>query len=59
MDEATLEIISAVASTCDVTDGEALPDLLNDISDNVAQVCADGAYDQRNGNVRVTITAVL
>lgn len=47
VDEATLEIISAVASTSDVTDGEALPDLLNDVLDNVEQVSADGAYDQR------------
>jgi len=47
VDEATLEIVAAVASTNAVTDGAALPDLLADVSGEVAQVSADGAYDQR------------
>jgi hypothetical protein len=47
MDEATLKIISVVASTNDVIDAEALPDLLQDVPGEIEQVSADGAYDQR------------
>jgi hypothetical protein len=47
VDEATLEIIGAVASTNDVRDAEALPDLLHDVPGEIDQVSADGAYDQR------------
>lgn len=46
-DEATLEIISVVASTNDVSDAEALPELLKDAPGEIEQVSADGAYDQR------------
>ena len=46
-DQATLEIISVVASTNDVSDAEALPDLLEDAPGKIEQVSADGAYDQR------------
>jgi Transposase DDE domain len=46
-DEATLEIISVVASTNDVSDAEVLPDLLEDVPGEIKQVSADGAYDQR------------
>lgn len=46
-DEATLEIISVVASTNDVSDAEALPDLLQDAPGKIEQVSADGGYDQR------------
>jgi IS5 family transposase len=46
-DEATMEIISVVASTNDVSDAEALPDLLQDVPGEIEQVSADGAYDQR------------
>jgi hypothetical protein len=46
-DEATLEIISVVASTNDVSDAEALPELLQDVPGEIEQVSADGAYDQR------------
>ena len=46
-DEATLEIVSVVASTNDVSDAEALPDLLQDAPVEIEQVSADGAYDQR------------
>jgi IS5 family transposase len=46
-DEATLEIVSVVASTNDVSDAEALPDLLDDAPVEIKQVSADGAYDQR------------
>src|SRR5499433_2898507 len=47
IDEATLEIVSVVASTNDVIDAEALPDLLQDVPGEIEQVSADGAYDQR------------
>ena len=46
-DQATLEVISAVASTNDLSDAVALPDLLQDLPDEVEQVSADGAYDRR------------
>jgi hypothetical protein len=46
-DEATLEVISAVASTNDLSDAEALPELLWDVPGEIEQVSADGAYDQR------------
>ncbi|MEM9152760.1 MAG: IS5 family transposase [Cyanobacteria bacterium P01_F01_bin.3] len=47
VDEETGEILTAVASTNDVTDGEALPELLDAIDGDIEQVSADGAYDQR------------
>lgn len=46
-DEATLEIVSVLATTNNVSDGEAFPDLLKNTPDAVSQVSADGAYDQR------------
>lgn len=47
VDQATLEIVSAVASTNNLSDAEALPDLLADVPGAIEQVSADGAYDQR------------
>ncbi len=47
VDETTLEIVSAVASTNNVSDAEVLPDLLDDVPGTIEQVSADGAYDQR------------
>jgi hypothetical protein len=47
VDEATLEIVSVVTSTNDVSDAEALSDLLQDVPGTIEQVSADGAYDQR------------
>jgi len=47
VDQATLEIISVVTSTNDVSDAEALPDLLQEVPGEIQQVSADGAYDQR------------
>lgn len=47
VDEATLEIISLVASTNDVSDAAVLPDLLAGVPGEIAQVSAAGAYDQR------------
>ncbi len=47
VDETTLEIVSAVASTNDISDAEVLSDLLEDVPGKIEQVSADGAYDQR------------
>jgi hypothetical protein len=47
VDESSFEIISACATTNNVSDGEVLPDLINDVSGPISQVSADGAYDQR------------
>lgn len=47
VDEATLEIVSAVASTNDISDAEVLPALLESVPGEIAQLSADGAYDQR------------
>jgi hypothetical protein len=47
VDAATLEIVSAVASPNDLSDGAALPNLLADVEGEAAQVSADGAYDRR------------
>lgn len=47
VDEATGEILAAVVSTNDVSDGQVLPDILDAIEDDIQQVTADGAYDQR------------
>jgi hypothetical protein len=47
VDEATGEILVAVASTNNVSDGEVLPEMMDAIEDEIEQVSADGAYDQR------------
>jgi hypothetical protein len=47
VDEATGEIVAAVASEAGVSDDEALPDLLALVKGEVGQVSADGAYDKR------------
>lgn len=47
VDEATGEILMAVVSTNDISDGSVLPDILDGIEDELEQVSADGAYDQR------------
>jgi hypothetical protein len=47
VDEATGEILASVVSTNDIHDGEVLPDILSAIDDEIEQVSADGAYDQR------------
>lgn len=46
-DEANLEIISAYATSNNLSDGEMLPRLLAGLSEEVTQISADGAYDQR------------
>lgn len=48
VDEATGEILAVVVTTNDITDGAVLPDILDGIEDELEQVSADGAYDQRS-----------
>src|SRR5204863_377467 len=48
VDEATGEIVAAVASEAGVTDDAALPDLLEQVPGEIRQVSADGAYDKRH-----------
>jgi len=47
VDEATGEIVAAVASAAGVSDDEVLPDLLAQVQQAIRQVSADGAYDKR------------
>jgi len=47
VDEATGEIVAAVASEATVSDDEALPDLVAQVQGEIHQVSADGAYDKR------------
>lgn len=46
VDEATGEIVAAVASEAGVTDDDALPDLLGQVPGEIRQVSTDGAYDK-------------
>ena len=47
VDEATGEIVAAVASEAGVADDEALPDILVQVEGEIRQASADGAYDKR------------
>jgi len=47
VDEKSGEIVAAVLSRNDVSDGEALPLLLEPIAEPLAQVSGDGGYDKR------------
>jgi hypothetical protein len=47
VDEATGEIVAAVASEAGVTDDEVVSDLVDQVDRPIAQVSADGAYDKR------------
>ncbi len=46
VDEQTGEILAAVVTTNQLSDGELLPELLDQIPDDIDQVSADGAYDR-------------
>lgn len=48
MDAATGEIVAAVVTTNNYSDGQILPDLLEQVEDDLEQVAGDGAYDKRN-----------
>jgi len=45
VNEATCEIVACVVSENSLTDGETLPDLLEQIPEPIEQVSTDGAYD--------------
>src|SRR6266849_2751509 len=47
VDEATGEIVAAVASEASVSDDEVLPELVAQVQGEIRQVSADGAYDKR------------
>jgi hypothetical protein len=47
VDEATGEIVAAVASEAGVTDDDVVPDLVEQVDRPIQQVSADGAYDKR------------
>jgi Transposase DDE domain len=47
VDEATGEIMAAVASEAGVTDDDAVSDLVEQVDRPIAQLSADGAYDKR------------
>jgi IS5 family transposase len=48
VDEATLEFVAVVVSTNSFKDSQLLPDLLEQVEEQIRQVSADGAYDSRN-----------
>jgi len=48
VDEATLEILAAVVTANDVADCEVLPQLLDVVAEDIAQVTGDGAYDTKD-----------
>jgi IS5 family transposase len=48
VNQATGEVLAAVVATNNFTDGQILPELLDQVGDPLAQVSGDGAYDKRN-----------
>ena len=48
VNEASLEIVAAVVATNNFTDGQILPELLEQIDETIDQVSGDGGYDKRN-----------
>ncbi len=47
VNEASGEILAAVASTNNISDDEALTDILDGIEEEIEQLSGDGAYDKR------------
>lgn len=47
VDEATGEVVAAVVTTNNYHDSEVLPNLLEQVEEEIAQVSGDGAYDRR------------
>lgn len=45
VDEATAEVVAVVATTSNVSDKEVLPNLLEQIPNEIGQLTADGGYD--------------
>lgn len=54
IDEATGEVLAVVVTTNDFSDGQLLPDLLDQIDGEIAQVSGDGAYDHRQCYAKMT-----
>jgi hypothetical protein len=54
VDEATGDILAAVVSTNNFADSQVLPDLLEQIEDDLEQVSADGAYDTKSAYDTIT-----
>ena len=48
IDAVTGAIVAAVVTTNSYTDGQILPDLLEQVDDEVKELTGDGAYDKRN-----------
>jgi IS5 family transposase len=48
VDAASGELMAAVVSTNSLKDSQVLPDLLDQVEEEISQVTADGAYDSRN-----------
>jgi IS5 family transposase len=48
VDEASGLIVAAVVTTNNYSDGQVLPDLLDQVEEPLKQVSGDGAYDKRN-----------
>jgi IS5 family transposase len=48
VDEARQQIVAAVVSTNDLSDGQVLPDLLDQVDGEIDPVSGDGAYDNRH-----------
>ena len=48
VDESSGEILATVITTNDYTDGQILPELLDQVSGQLDQVSGDGAYDKRD-----------
>jgi IS5 family transposase len=48
VDEATHELVAVVVSTNSFKDSQILPDLLEQVADQLTQVSCDGGYDSRN-----------
>lgn len=47
VDEKTGEIVAALLSSNNISDGEALPQLLEQVKEPIAQISGDGSYDKR------------
>jgi IS5 family transposase len=48
IDEASGEIVAAVVTTNNYSDSQLLPDLLEQVEEEIAQVSGDGGYDRRS-----------
>ena len=53
VDESSGEILATVITTNDYTDGQILPELLDQVSGQIDQVSGDGAYDKRDCYVAI------